>query len=115
MDRKRVVIAVCTGLFSVCSLPAYSGSSSPGVVVTSVTAGFGDPNGVVPNFNVAQGAGTPTWDVALPRGILRIGSTYVYSMTMQNTMYSGECTTSYKLTQVQAGVTVTLDSSTYQS
>jgi hypothetical protein len=97
------------------SFSAQAGSSPPGVIVTSVTAGFIDPNGVVPNFNVAQGAGTATWDMAIPRGILRIGYTYVYSMTMQNTTFNGNCTASYKLTQVQGGVTVILDSGTYQT
>ena len=108
-------MAACAGLSVVASLPALAGSSPPGVLVTSATAGLPDPNSVVPNFNKAQGAGTPTWDIAIPRGILRIGGTYVYSMTTQNTTFSGKCTTSYTLTQVQNGVTVTLDSAVYQT
>ncbi len=115
LNQSWVVMAACAGLSVAAGLPAFAGSSPPGVVVTSATAGLVDPNGVVPNFNAAQGAGTPTWDVAIPRGILRIGGTYVYSMTMQNTTYSGKCTASYTLTQVQNGVTVTLESGVYQT
>jgi hypothetical protein len=114
MKYDWVAVAVCAGLTGAAGSSAYA-ASAPGVVITTVTAGFPDPNGVVPNFNVASGAGIPTWDSGVPHSILRIGNTYVYAMTMQNTTFDGKCTASYALTQVQGGTNVTLDSAVYQS
>lgn len=115
MKQNWVAVAIGAALVIGATAPACAASSAPGVVVTTVTAGFPDPNGVVPNFNAASGAGIPTWDSAVPHSILRIGSTYVYAMTMQNTTFDGKCTASYALTQVQGGTNITLDSAIYQS
>jgi hypothetical protein len=69
-----------------------------------------DPNGQVPAFNKVPGAGVLNVDLGFPASILNHGSVYVYSMIMQDLNFTGTCQASFKLTQVQAGKTVTLDS-----
>ena len=86
--------------------PAVAGSA--GVVLTSITAGAGDPNGKVPAINAVPGAGVANADLSFPLAVLIHGSAYYIQMTSQNTTFNGTCENSYKLTQVQSGKTVTL-------
>lgn len=72
---------------------------SNAVVITSFTAGFADPNGVIPNFDLVPGAGVDNWDVSLPVAVLHIGNVYNYSMTFHSVNFAGLCQASYKLTQ----------------
>jgi hypothetical protein len=81
-----------------------------GVLPTFLTAGQFDPNGKVPAIDGITGAGVHNLDVAFPQAVLVHGGFYVYLFATQNTTFSGKCTSSYKLTQVQGGKTVTLDS-----
>jgi hypothetical protein len=83
-----------------------------GVLPTFLTAGLFDPNGKVPAINGIAGAGVDNLDVAFPQAVLLHGNFYVYLFATQNTTFSGTCTSSFKLTQVQGGKTVTLDSGT---
>jgi hypothetical protein len=83
-------------------------AGSAGVILTSVTAGAGDPNGKVPAINAVPGAGVANADLSFPLAILTHGSAYYIQMTSQNTTFNGTCENSYKLTQVQSGKTVTL-------
>jgi len=87
--------------------PAIAGGSA-GVIVTSVTAGAGDPNGKVPAINAVPGAGVANADLSFPLAILTHGTAYDIQMTSQNTTFGGTCRDSYRLTQVQSGKTVTL-------
>jgi hypothetical protein len=81
-----------------------------GVLPTFLTAGQFDPNGKVPAIDGIAGAGVHNLDVAFPQAVLVHGGFYVYLFATQNTTFSGKCTSSFKLTQVQGGKTVTLDS-----
>jgi hypothetical protein len=83
-------------------------AASAGVVVTSVTAGAGDPNGKVPAINAVPGAGVNNADLSFPLAVLTHGAAYYVQITSQNTTGSGTCKDSFKLTQVQSGQTVTL-------
>jgi hypothetical protein len=85
-----------------------SPADSNAVVITSFTAGFSDPNGVLPNFDEVPGAGVDNWDIALPVAVLHIGDNYTYQMTFHSVSFTGTCKATYKLTQVQGSQTVTL-------
>jgi hypothetical protein len=85
-----------------------------GVLPTILTAGLFDSNGKVPAINGVTGSAVDNLDVAFPQSVLQHGNFYVYLLAQQNTSFSGTCTSSFKLTQVQGGQTVTLDSGTFK-
>jgi hypothetical protein len=87
-------------------------AASKGIVITSFTAGFFDPNGKIPTLDGVPGAGVDNWDIAVPVAALHVGNFYTYQMTFHSISYSGNCKATYKLTQVQGTKTVTLDSGT---
>ena len=84
--------------------------SLPAMLPTSITAGSPDPAGIVPTVNGVPNAQVSNADVAFPLAILVHGNAYVYSTTAQDNSYTGSCTVSYALTQVQGTTKVTLDS-----
>jgi hypothetical protein len=84
----------------------------PGMLPAFITAGNIDPNGKVPALNGVPGSGIENLDLAFPVTILTQGTRYVYSVAVQDYNYTGSCTVSFKLTQVQGTKTVTLDSGT---
>jgi hypothetical protein len=81
-----------------------------GVLPTILTAGLFDPNGKVPVVNGISGSAVSTLSVAFPQTVLGHGKFYVYLLAQQNTSFTGTCTSSYTLTQIQGKATVTLDS-----
>jgi hypothetical protein len=81
----------------------------PAMLPTSITAGYIDPNGKVPTINGVSGSGVENLDISFPVAQLVHGNQYVYSITVQDNNYTGSCTVSYSLTQVQSGKTVKLD------
>jgi hypothetical protein len=89
--------------------------AAAGVMSTFLVAGALDPNGKVPALNAVPGAGVPNVAVAFPTVVLTHGTQYAYTLGSQNTTYSGSCADTYKLTQVESGKTVTLDSGTIGS
>ena len=89
--------------------------TATGVLITTVTASNLDPNGKVPTTNGVPGAGVANIDLADPVAILTHGTTYFYGVTTQNNTFSGTCKDSFKLTQVQGGTTVVLDSGVIRS
>ena len=84
--------------------------SDASVMISSFTAGDIDPASKVPTVNGVAGAGVSNWDIPLPLSVLNAGTRYVYSLTFQVMNFTGTCNATYKLTQAQAGKTVTLDS-----
>jgi hypothetical protein len=58
------------------------------------------------------GAAVNNWDIAIPTAVLTVSFTYNYQMTFHSIDYKGKCKATYKLTQVQGGKNVTLDSGT---
>jgi hypothetical protein len=82
----------------------------PAMLPTSVTAGLIDPAGKVPTINGVPGSKVTNLDVSFPLALLVHGTRYVYSITVQDNSYTGSCTVSYSLTQVQNRKKVTLDS-----
>jgi hypothetical protein len=102
----KVVVLTLT-LSAASSLMAQSG---PAMLPTSITAGYIDPAGKVPAINGVPGSQVENLDLSFPVAQLVQGVRYVYSVSVQDNTYTGSCTVSYKLTQVQSGKTVTLDS-----
>jgi hypothetical protein len=82
----------------------------PAMLPTSITAGLPDPAGKVPTINGVPGSQVTNMDVSFPLALLVHGTRYVYAVTVQDNSYTGSCTVSYALTQVQNGKKVTLDS-----
>lgn len=93
---------------TVCALA--SAATVPAMLPTSVTAGAIDPAGKVPTINGVPGSQVTNLDVAFPLSLLAQGNQYVYAITVEDNNYSGSCTVSYALTQIQNGKKVTLDS-----
>jgi hypothetical protein len=87
-----------------------SAQTPPPMLPTSITAGLPDPAGKVPTINGVPGSLVENLDVSFPLALLAHGNRYVYSVTVQDNDYTGSCTVSYALTQVQNGKKVTLDS-----
>lgn len=78
------------------------------MVVTMVTAGEVDPNGVIPTFNGVPGAGVNNWDIALPTSILNVGKNYELEAQVIDNNYTGPCKGYIELTQEQSGKKVVL-------
>jgi hypothetical protein len=101
------VCALAVSLSASAASPAMAAAAA-GIIVTSVTAGAGDPDGKVPAINAVPGAGVNNADLSFPLAILTHGAAYYVQITSQNTTTSGSCKDSFKLTQEQSGKTVTL-------
>jgi len=97
------------------SITSLKVTNTAGVIPAFITAGFTDPNGKVPTLNGVPGSGVNNLDVAMPLTTLVVGTTYVYTIALQDVNFSGTCKASFKLTQVQFNKTVTLDSGSVQS
>jgi hypothetical protein len=87
----------------------------PAMLPTSITAGHIDPAGKVPALNAVPGSKVTNSDIAFPLALLVHGSEYVYSITAEDNNYTGSCTLSYTLTQVQDEKTVTLQSGNFKT
>jgi len=97
------------------SITSVKVTNTAGVIPAFITAGFTDPNGKVPTINGVSGSGVTNLDVAMPLTTLVVGTTYVYTIALQDVNFSGTCKASFKLTQVQFNKTVTLDSGSVES
>ena len=104
--KKAVMFAAVVAL-TFGSLRANA--ATPVVVPTLVVATYPDPNGKVPVINGVPGAGVVNLDLGFPTSLLTHGKFYEYIVGFSDTTFSGNCTVTYKLTQIQAGKTVTLD------
>jgi len=89
---------------------AATPAAIPAMLPASITAGAPDPAGKVPTINGVPGSQVENLDVSFPLALLAHGTQYVYSITVQDNSYTGSCTVSYALTQVQNAKKVTLDS-----
>jgi hypothetical protein len=106
-------VAVVLAMFTLTvglSASAQTPAALPAMLPTSITAGLPDPAGKVPTINGVPGSQVTNLDVSFPLSLLAHGNRYVYSVTVQDNSYTGSCTLSYALTQVQNGKKVTLDS-----
>jgi hypothetical protein len=81
-----------------------------GIIPAFITAGAPDPNGKVPSLNGVSGSGVTNLDISFPLTLLSHGSSYVYTIALQDINFTGTCQASFTLTQVQFNTTVTLDS-----
>jgi hypothetical protein len=81
-----------------------------GVIPLFISAGALDPNGKVPAIDAVPGSGVTNSDIAQPLAVLTHGTSYVFSVALQNVNFTGTYQVSYTLTQIQLNKTVTLDS-----
>jgi hypothetical protein len=84
--------------------------NTAGVMPAFIVAGAPDPNGKVPAINAVTGSGVTNLDIASPLATLVHGNSYMYTISLQDVNFNGNCQVSFTLTQVQYGKTVTLDS-----
>lgn len=103
------------GLVSFSAFSQKPPAATPGIFPAFITAGLIDPNGKLPALNAVQGAGVANLSEAMPTTVLVHGTSYFYIVALQDFNFTGTCVASYKLTQVQSGKTVTLDSGTIKS
>jgi hypothetical protein len=80
-----------------------------GIVPAFITAGLPDPSGKVPEVNGVAGSGVTNLDISFPLALLTHGSSYVYTIALQDVNFTGTCQASFTLTQLQLNKTVTLD------
>ncbi|MDP9162116.1 MAG: hypothetical protein M3O09_18065 [Acidobacteriota bacterium] len=117
----RLKIAVAAFVLAVTMSPfrgfaqSQATATIPGVLPAFITAGPTDPNGKVPALNAVPGAGVSNLDLSFPQTLLTHGTTYWYLVALSDYNFTGTCVVSFKLTQVQGGTTVTLDSGTIKS
>ena len=83
-------------------MPPGLASSPPGLV-NMVIAGQPDPNSVVPQFNIAPGAGVANLSVAIPESILTHGANYLYWVSFESVSFTGTCTITYDISQKIGG------------
>ncbi len=103
-------LMITAGLTAAMAQTESASTTVPAMLPTSITAGYIDPDAKVPTLNGVPGAGVENLDISFPQALLVHGNQYVYSITVQDNNYTGSCTVSYSLTQVQNGKTVVLDS-----
>jgi hypothetical protein len=78
-----------------------------------ITGTLSDPNGQVPALNKVPGAGVTNLDIGMPVMQFTHGQHYVYVTALQDLNFTGTCQASFKLTQKQGSITVTLDSGSH--
>jgi hypothetical protein len=81
-----------------------------GVIPIFISAGAIDPNGKAPAINAVPGSGVTNYDIAQSLAVLTHGTSYEFSIALQDVNFTGTCQVSYTLTQIQLNKTVTLDS-----
>ena len=116
--KSKVTLVALLAIIIAASSWGFSQSldaPTPGMFPAFITAGLLDPNGKVPVLNGVPGAGVANLAVAMPMTVLVHGTSYFYIAALQDYNFTGTCVVSYKLTQVQSGKTVTLDSGTIKS
>jgi hypothetical protein len=117
----KLKIAIAAAVLAVALAPfrgfaqSQAPAAIPGVLPAFITAGRIDPNGKVPALNAVPGAGVSHLDLSFPQTILTQGTSYWYLVALNDYNFTGTCVVSFKLTQVQSGKTVTLDSGTVKS
>jgi hypothetical protein len=117
----KLKIAIAAAVLAVTMAPfrgfaqSQAPATIPGVLPAFITAGPIDPNGKVPATNAVPGAGVANLDLSFPQTILTQGTSYWYLVALNDYNFTGTCVISFKLTQVQGGTTVTLDSGTIKS
>ena len=101
-------LAAATAFAVAAPVHSFDVPRNSAVVLTSITAGEVDPNGVVPTLNGVAGAGTNNWDIPIPLSALDKNSAYSFSATFQDLSYTGSCRVVFKLLQDQGGEAVKL-------
>ena len=109
---KKAVLSVIALALTLTPLTGSAVTTTTPIWIQFVTATQVDPNGVLPAFNKAAGAGVTNLDLGQPASILNHGTAYVYVLSAQDLNFTGTCQASFKLTQKQGTATVTLDSGT---
>ena len=99
----RVVfyVPLAAALSAAFVLPAVAEdtTTAPPGYVTSITAGQPDPNGKVPAFDGVPGAGVDTFSVPATQAVLTHGLVYTFSISLQDSTYTGNVEVYFEITQ----------------
>jgi len=118
MRKLKIAVGLVT-LFLFASIQTFAQTQAaavvPGILPAFITAGIIDPNGKVPALNAVPGSGVANLSEAMPLTILNHGNSYSYLVALQDYNFTGTCVVSFKLTQLQNGNIVTLDSGTIKT
>src|SRR5580704_30626 len=109
-DFSTAYVVLGTGNAAQGNITSIRVLDTGGVIPAFITAGSPDPNGKVPTLNGVSGSGVTNLDVSFPLTLLSHGSSYVYTIALQDVNFTGTCEASFELTQIQYNKTVTLDS-----
>jgi hypothetical protein len=107
---RTVRLGMAMAASAIATLVAISASAAANseIVITSLTAGAVDPNGVIPAQNGVPGAGVDNWDIATPTAVLQNGQQFVFSASFDDISYTGTCSEEFEVSQVQKGNRVQL-------
>ena len=109
---KKVVLSMIALALVLMPLSGSAVTTTTPIWIAFVTGTLPDPNGQVPALNKVPNAGVTNLDIGIPVTIFKHGSSYVYVTALEDLNFSGTCQATIKLTQIQAGKTVLLDSGT---
>jgi hypothetical protein len=79
-----------------------------GMLPASITAGVIDPAGKVPVLNGIAGSEVPNSAVSIPLTVLTHGTSYCYTISLEDNNVTGDYELDYYIRQVVGGVTKTL-------
>jgi hypothetical protein len=79
-----------------------------GMLPALVTAGAIDPNGKVPVLDGVAGSGVANADISIPLTVLTHGTSYCFSVALQDVNVTGDYEVDYYIKQEKSGVTKTI-------
>jgi hypothetical protein len=99
--RAFVAVPLAAALSAAVVPPAIAEDTitAPPGYVTSMTAGQPDPNGKVPAYNAVPGAGVDNFSVAATQAVLTHGLVYTFSISLQDSTYTGNVEVYCEITQ----------------
>ena len=79
-----------------------------GTLPASIAVGAIDPAGMVPVLNGVPGSGVPNSDVSIPLTVLTHGTSYCYTVSIEDNNVTGDYEVDYYIRQVVGGVAKTI-------
>jgi hypothetical protein len=79
-----------------------------GTLPASITVGAIDPAGMVPVLNGVPGSGVPNSDVSIPLTVLTHGTSYCYTVSIEDNNVTGGYEVDYYIRQIVGGVAKTI-------
>jgi hypothetical protein len=91
------------------SQPCCGSSTDAGFALVDTTGTAFKTTALPTTLNGVAGSGITNLDISFPLTLLTHGSSYIYTIALQDVNFTGTCQASFTLTQIQSNKTVTLD------